>query len=186
MSNEAHPAMTSSNRRIVLGEITGAHGLKGELRVRVAGDSPDHLLSVSTVWIGRRPDDPEARRWVVQGGGPGRGDDVRIALEGVTSREQVQPLVGLLITTAPEQLDPLPEGEFYWFELIGCRVETESGEFVGHVREIWETGAHDVLLVENEDGLRRLLPTAEELMTSIDREAKRIVVVDLPGLLEPV
>ena len=54
------------------------------------------------------------------------------------------------------------------------------------VREIWETGAHDVLLVEDEEGVRRLLPTASELMREIDLEASRIVVVDLPGLLEPI
>ncbi|MBW1882105.1 MAG: ribosome maturation factor RimM, partial [Deltaproteobacteria bacterium] len=47
------------------------------------------------------------------------------------------------------------------------------------------TGAHDVLLVEDEAGVRRLVPTAGPLMTEIDIAARRIVVVDLPGLLEP-
>ena len=107
-------------------------------------------------------------------------------LEGVDRREDVSALVGLLVMASADVLAPLPEGEFYWFELVGCRVESAGGEVIGEVREIWETGAHDVLLVEDEDGVRRLVPTAEALLEAIDLEARLIVVADLPGLLEPV
>ena len=54
------------------------------------------------------------------------------------------------------------------------------------VRELLETGAHDVLVVRGEDGRDRLIPTARELMREVDLEQGRIVVVDLPGLLDPV
>lgn len=180
------PALRPTAERIVLGEIAGVHGLSGELRVRIAGDSPDHLLSVETVWIGRGRSDPEARRRVVRERGSGRGGEVRLRLEGVETREQAQALVGQLVTAAPDQIEALPEGEYYWYQLVGCRVETSAGDVAGHVREIWETGAHDVLVVEDDDGRRRLIPTAAELLTEIDLEAGRVVVVDLPGLLEPV
>jgi len=63
---------------------------------------------------------------------------------------------------------------------------SENGFDVGTVREIWETGAHDVLVVVDADGVRRLLPTARDLMTDVNLETGRIVVADLPGLLEPV
>jgi 16S rRNA processing protein RimM len=172
-------------RRIVLGEITGTHGLCGEVRVRFAGDMPDHLLACEAVWLGRRADDPEAERYAVQGRGLGRGGEVRLHLEGISTREAAHALVGQLVTASPEILPELPEGEFYWFELIGCRVESESGEPAGSVREIWETGAHDVLVVEDEQGRRRLIPTAAALMKQVDLEARRIVVADLPGLFDP-
>ena len=175
-----------TSRRIVLGEIVGAHGLRGELRVRFSGDEPDHLLACEAVWIGRHGDDPEARRFVVETAGLGRRGEVRLRLDGIRSREAVAAWIGWLVSAPAAILPALPAGEFYWFELIGCRVESASGERVGSVREIWETGAHDVLVVEDENGRRRLLPTAAELMTEIDLEARRIVVVDLPGLLDPV
>ena len=178
--------MSMSAERIVLGEVTGAHGLQGEVRVRIAGDSADHLLGIETVWLGKRPGDPEARRHVVSDVGLARSGEVRLRLEGIDHRDKVQPLVGMLVTASPGILPVLPDGEFYWYELIGCEVESESGLKVGTVREIWETGAHDVLLVEDEEGVRRLVPTAAELMRVIDLEAHRIVVVDLPGLLEPI
>ena len=83
-------------------------------------------------------------------------------------------------------LPSLPSGEFYWHELVGCRVQSESGLDAGVVQELWETGAHDVLVVLDERGVRRLVPTAAALMKSVDLEARRIIVVDLPGLLDPV
>lgn len=170
----------------MLGEIVGAHGLGGELRVRYSGDSPDHLLSCDAVWISRHADDPEARRFAVEVAGTGRGGEVRLRLDGIRNREAVASWVGRLVSAPAAILPELPEGEFYWFELIGCRVESASGEPVGCVREIWETGAHDVLVVEDEEGRRRLVPTAAELMTEVDLDTRRIVVVDLPGLLDPV
>lgn len=169
----------------MLGEITGSHGLQGGVRVRVAGDDPEHLLAADALWVGRSAEDPEARRRVVRDRGQAPGGEVRLRFEGIESREQASALVGLLVTASPDHLRPLPDGEFYWYQLIGCRVESESGEIAGRVREIWETGAHDVLVVEDERGLRRLIPTAEALTVEIDVDAGRIVVKDLPGLLEP-
>ncbi|MFK7894209.1 MAG: ribosome maturation factor RimM [Myxococcota bacterium] len=171
--------------RIVLGEVAGVHGLDGEIRVRIAGDSPEHLLTIESVWVGRTATDPEARRYAILDGGTGRGGEVRLLLDGIDRRVKAGELVGQLISAPANALSPLPEGEFYWYELVGCAVESETGEAVGTVREIWETGAHDVLVVMDEDGVRRLLPTAAELMKTVDLEARKIVVVDLPGLLEP-
>ena len=172
--------------RVVLGEIRGVHGLGGEIRVKIAGDSASHLIEVDTVWIGKRLDDPEARRRKIVDRGLARAGEVRLKLDGVKHRAEVQDLVGQLVLASRDLLPNLPDGEFYWYELIGCRVDSESGEPAGVVREIWETGAHDVLVVEDEDGARRLIPTAQELMTKIDLEGRRIVVVDLPGLMEPI
>jgi 16S rRNA processing protein RimM len=182
---EGRIAVVLKQQRFILGEITGAHGVRGEVRVRIASDSPDPLFALESVWIGRGPSDPEARRYAVLECALARAGQVRFRLDGISSREAVAGLVGKLITASPAVLPDLPEDEFYWYQLIGCRVESESGQWLGTVREIWETGAHDVLLVEDEEGVRRLLPTAGPLMKKIDLAAERIVVVDLPGLLEP-
>ncbi|MBY0400304.1 ribosome maturation factor RimM [Myxococcota bacterium] len=176
----------NSDSRIVLAEILGAHGLRGELRVRVAGDSAENLLAADSLWLGRGLDDAAARRVVVLGVGAGRSGELRLRLEGVDDRDQAEALKRLVVMTERSALSPLPSGEYYWHELVGCRVESESGLAAGVVQEIWETGAHDVLLVVDEQGVRRLVPTAAALMKSVDLEARRIVVADLPGLLDPV
>lgn len=172
--------------RLVIGEIVGAHGLRGEVRVRVTGDSGENLLNAQSLWLARRIDDPSPRRVGVCGGGSGRVGEIRLRFEGIDDRDAAEALKGLRILTDASALPKLPEGEFYWHELVGCRVESESGLVAGVVQEIWETGAHDVLVVVDERGVRRLVPTAAELVKTIDLAARRIVVADLPGLLDPV
>jgi 16S rRNA processing protein RimM len=185
LSPELERRLQRLEQRIVLGVISGAHGVRGEVRVRIAVDSAEPLFELSSAWLGSGPGDPEARRFEVLECSRARSGEVRLRLSGVTSREDVGGLIGRLLMAPSSVLPDLPEGEFYGYELIGFRVESEAGEVVGTGREIWETGAHDVLLVEDEEGVRRLIPTAQELVNQIDREARRIVVVDLPGLLDP-
>ena len=173
----------------MLGRVLGAHGLRGQVRVRYFGDGPENILGAPRLLLAepeRGIEDPSAEEFEVEGGAAGRRGELRLALRGIRSREEAEELKGRLVTGAPEHLSPLPEGEFYWYELIGCRVEAAGGRTVGTVKEIWETGAHDVLVVEGEDGRRRLIPTARALMKEVDVEAGRIVVEDLPGLLDPV
>ena len=121
-----------------------------------------------------------------QAGAAGRRGEVRLALRGITDRDAAEALKGRLVAGDPEHLPPLPEGEFYWYELIGCRVLAAGGRSIGTVKKIWETGAHDVLVVEREDGRSCLVPTARALMKEVDIEAGRIVVEDLPGLFDPI
>ena len=170
--------------QVVLGRAVGSHGLRGEVRVRIFGDDLENLARHSEIWLATSESDPKPRGFVVKGVGSGRAREARLALEGVEDRDAAQELKGLLVLGTTENLESLPEGEYYWHELVGCRVETREGRVIGTVREIWETGAHDVLVVEAEDGREHLISTARELVPEIDPEARRIVVELLPGLLE--
>ena len=171
--------------QVVMGRAVGAHGLRGEVRVRIFGDGPENLARHADVWLAVSESDAEPRRFTIKGIGSGRAREVRLALEGIEDRDAALQLKGLLVLGTVENLEPLPEGEFYWHQLVGCRVESREGRIVGTVREIWETGAHDVLVVEGADGSQHLISTARELVPEIDPEAGRIVVESLPGLLEP-
>lgn len=170
---------------IVLGRVLGPHGVRGMVRVKVMGDGPANMTAVETVTLAEDERGSAARHYRIEGGGTGRVGEARLKLEGVGSREAAQALRGRWIIGEESQLERLPEGEFYWFQLIGCRVETEDGDAVGTVKELWETGGHDVLVVRTEAGRQLLLPTAKELLPVIDIENKRLVVASLDGLLEP-
>ncbi len=169
---------------VELGVIVGAHGLRGEVRVRCFGDDPGNLLHADTVWLGAGRTDERARSLAVRTVGTGRPNEVRLGLAGIADRDTAQALRGTQVLARAEDLEPLSGDEFYWHELVGCEVTTDSGTAVGNVVEIWETGAHDVLVVRDADGRQNLIPTAREVTREIDREGRRIVVADLPGLLD--
>lgn len=175
----------SSDTRIVLGEVVGAHGLQGEVRVRVAGDTGENLLAARTLWLTPRDAGAPGRACTVLGRGAGRAGEVRLRFEGIRDRDAAEALKGARVSIEAAALPPLPEGEFYWHELVGCEVESCAGQALGRVQTIWETGAHDVLVIVDDRGARRLVPTAPELMQRVDLAARRIVVADLPGLLDP-
>lgn len=170
----------------MLGQVVGAHALGGQLRVRFFGDGPASLLRFSVVALGDSADGRGARRFEVEQSAPGRPGEVRLRLEGVGDRDSAEALRGRLVLGESRFLEPLGEGEFYWHELIGCSVETSDGTRLGVVRELWETGAHDVLVVESEAGERYLISTAREIVPEIDLEARRVVVEPIPGLLDPM
>lgn len=174
----------SESSRVELGRIVGAHALRGEVRVRIFGDSPHNLLSVPQIWLGESRDDPSARPVSVVGAGSGRTLEVRLALEGVGDRNAAEALKGLLVLAEAGDLERLEEDEFYWHQLVGCSVETSAGKVIGQVREIWDSGAHDLLVIDTGGATPALIPTVREIMTSVDLEARRIVIDDLPGLLE--
>jgi 16S rRNA processing protein RimM len=186
MTDEPPKAAAKAVRRVVLGRVLGPHGLRGGIRVRWLGDGPEDLLRLAEVALGAGPEDAAPRSFPVESAAPGRPGEVRLELRGVGDRDAAAALRGLLVMAESAALAPLPEGEYYWFQFVGCRVEDEQGRTIGTIREIWETGAVDVLVVEGEDGRRRLLPAAEDLLKEVDIEGRRIAVEAIPGLLDPV
>ena len=169
--------------RVVLGRVVGAHGMGGQLQVRYFGGVPDNLMRLETALLVEREDAADAERYEVTRVTPGRREEVRMTLAGVADRESAERLRGKLVVVEASQLEALPEGEYYSYQLVGCRVEGADGQAIGTVREIWATGAVDILVVEREDGERQLIPAAESQLRRDDVEARRIVIEILPGLL---
>jgi 16S rRNA processing protein RimM len=172
--------------RVVLGEVVGAHGTRGELRVRHLGDGPESLLRAPEVeLVAAGEDAPASGRHAVSAARPGRRGEVRMALAGIASREAAAALAGLLVAVDARSLEPLPDGEYYCFELVGCAVEASDGRTLGTLRAHWDTGAHGVLVVEGDDGREVLLPAAPELVREVDPARRRIVIEVPEGLLDP-
>jgi 16S rRNA processing protein RimM len=172
----------------VLGRVVGAHGIRGQVRVRWFGDGPENLLAAKKVELadGRGSEDPTPEVFEIEGGGRGRTGEVRLALRGVSRREVAETLRGRLVLIDAAALPKAEANEAYWFQLVGCQVELTSGETVGRVREIWDTPVHDTLVVIGADGRDRLIPATPAILRRIDVTAQRIVIEDLPGLTDPI
>jgi 16S rRNA processing protein RimM len=91
-------------------------------------------------------------------------------------------LVGCPVLIEKNRSKALPDGEFYWFQIVGLKVFTESGELLGEVKEILPTGSNDVYVVR--DGQKEhLIPATESVIREINLKRKMIVIHPLEGLI---
>jgi 16S rRNA processing protein RimM len=107
-----------------------------------------------------------------------------MVLEGCVSREDAEVLRGMDLCLRFEEVASLPEGEYYYWQILGLKVLTEDGEELGEVAQILETGANDVYVVRAADGKEVLLPAIPSVIRHVDLDEGHILVTLLPGLLE--
>lgn len=166
------PTTPLQDVRLTVGRLAGSHGVQGAMRMRLLTDDPENLLTVSTVYLGER-DDPitlERIRLV--------NDGALIKLAGTDTPEDATRLSGLAVKIAGTDARPLEEGEYFLFQLIGLKAESESGETIGTVVDLIETGAHDVLVIgERPDTAEQLLvPNHPEFVMDLLPDENRIVI----------
>ena len=143
------PSSDRGERRIALAAVAGAHGVKGELRLKLFSQSIDSLSRHEKLYVGgaerrllciRDAKNPVAR------------------FEGVDDRSAAEALRGSLIEVDRSALPPLEEGEYYHSDLIGLPAADRDGEAVGTVVAVENYGAGDLLEIELKDGRRSLIP----------------------------
>jgi 16S rRNA processing protein RimM len=181
-TSDSTSSTESLPEQIEVGRVVGAHGLRGQLRVRADADGAELLHDAERVTLAADGAEAPAVEYEVAAVSPGRRGELRVALVGLRHRDAAEALRGRRVLLARDQLAALPEGEYYGHELVGCAVEGEDGTPLGTLREIWSTGAPDVLVVEAPDGRQHLVPAA--LLREVDVEGRRAVVELLPGLLD--
>lgn len=98
------------------------------------------------------------------------------ALEGVDGRDAAEALKGWLIGAPREALPDTGEGEYYWADLVGMRVVNATGESLGEVQGLIETGANEVLQVLDSEGQERLLPFVKTVVLDVDVQNRQIQV----------
>jgi 16S rRNA processing protein RimM len=171
--------MTGSDL-IPLGKIVGTHGLRGELRVHAYAGESSALLTARSVII-RTPDGKDSALTIV--GARLNAKKLLLAVKDVTNINQVLHLVGQELYVSREQL-PEPEAdEYYWHDLLGLKVITDTGQPLGSLVSIMETGSNDVYLVKGE-GREYLIPALADVVVNIDVKAGIIIVSPPDGLLD--
>jgi 16S rRNA processing protein RimM len=130
--------------------VAGAHGVKGEVRLKLFAASLDSLKA-------HRRFDCGAAQLTLEAVRPGPQGAVARFKE-VRDRHDAEALRGALLTVPRASLPPLPDGEYYWHDLIGLHVAAPDGEALGTVVAVENHGASDILEVELGDGRRALVP----------------------------
>ena len=136
-------------REVILAAIAGAHGIGGEVRLKLFAEGLDSLRRHARVQVGGRALTVASLR-------KGASPIVRFAEIG--DRSAAESLRGQLISVPRSALPPLADGEYYHADLIGLPCESRSGEALGVVAGVDNFGAGDLLDIERPDGARSLVP----------------------------
>ena len=168
---------------IKIGEIVGAHGIRGAVKVRSFSDSSDCYDKCSDLVI----INADGRRlgYRIEWARPHK-NGLRLGIEAMTTRNQAETVVGCGIYIARASLPPLEPDTNYWIDLIGMAVYTAEDEHIGHIADIIPTGANDVYVVKTLHGHATddiLLPAIASVIIEVDVESQRMRVNIPDGLM---
>ena len=166
--------LSSELEFITIGKILAPWGLKGKLTVEVATDFPQRFAPSSKVYINRQPMTIDSTDWH-------KGKAI-VKLNAIDSIEDAEKRQGQLVEIHHSQLYPLPEGQYYHFQLIGLEVWTTQGELLGNITEILTTPSNDSYVVSGAKG-EILIPAIEDVIKSIDLDKGCLVIELIEGLL---
>ncbi|MCX5832895.1 MAG: ribosome maturation factor RimM [Deltaproteobacteria bacterium] len=159
-----------------IGKIVKAQGLKGRVKVLSYLESGAEMLqSLDEVFISQGKDKHVGfalKNFQV------KGKCFYLDLAGIENIDQTAALLGCSVLVPADKMGALPEGEYYWQQLIGLTVMTEAGTLIGTLAEIFPTGSNDVFVCRG--GAKEiLLPAIADVVLTVDLE-KKIMVVRLP------
>ena len=155
----------SNNDRIVVAAVIAVFGVKGQVKIRSFTRPVSNLETMSELQVGGHK---------IMSLRPHTGGYVA-TLENMSDRDLAAGLIGETISIDAAALPPAGEGEYYWSDLVGCKVSCEDGSVLGDVSEVLENGAQDILVIEGEK--RHMVPFVQgPLVKSVDVEKKEILV----------
>ena len=165
-----------------VGVITSTHGIKGEVKVYPTTDDAERFLALKEKEVlldtGR-----EMLPLVIE--------NVRffknlviLKFQGIDNINDIEKYRGRDLLVTRENAVPLEEGEFLICDIIGSTVYEEDGSVFGTLRDVMETGANNVFVVETGDGREVLLPYIDDCIREVNVEEKRIVAYIMPGLTD--
>lgn len=142
--------MANADRPVTLAAIAGAHGVRGEVRLKLFGEGAEALRAFSVF-------DAGDRRLTLKSVRPANQGAVATFAE-ITDRSGAEALRGTILTVPRSALPPLAEGEYYHHDLLGLPCVSTDGQAVGKVVAVENFGAGDILEIAKPDGKRFMVP----------------------------
>ncbi len=159
---------------VAVGRVLAPWGVRGHLKVEPLADQPRYLSPGRRVTVaGQTFTIERAQR---------RQHLLHLKLAGIDDRDAAAALRGRYLLIAEADLAPLPEGEYYRFQLIGLAVRGSDGQPLGRVRSVLSTPGNDVLVVDGQLG-EILIPAIDDIVKEIDLQTGAMTIEVVPGLL---
>jgi 16S rRNA processing protein RimM len=158
---------------LLIGKVGKPHGLRGEVKVHPCHSSRESFYPGLQVY-GEQGSQIKYRRLSAV---KVQGRTLLCRFQGVDNRNQAEELQGESLYLQEKDLRPLPDGEYYGYQIIGSRVYNDRDVYLGVMEEIFSTAAHDVWVIR--DGEKeRLYPAVAECILSVDQSRKQIRLRD--------
>lgn len=166
---------------IQVGYISKAHGVKGDVRAVFDVFDLNEYRKTKVLW-GSKKEAP-LQELTVTMFKPQQKTEVLLHIDGVSDRDAALDMIGTTLFVAEEQLPTLPEGHFYYFQVVGFQVvDTKLGP-LGIIKDFADGSAHDIIMMEYQDK-EVLIPMTDHIVGKADFETKTISVTLPEGLLE--
>jgi 16S rRNA processing protein RimM len=162
---------------LIIGEIVKTRGLRGCVKVLAQVETQsilDGLESVCLEDVLGQKKNFSLRKLEIS------GKFLFLELENINDIDAAKHLVGSKVLIPEDMLENLPEGEYYWRDIIGLDVYSEEGKNLGRIESVFPTGSNDVYVCRGEREI--LLPAISDVIKSIDLKKKIMTVVLLEGL----
>ncbi|MDD9912606.1 MAG: ribosome maturation factor RimM [Alphaproteobacteria bacterium] len=155
---------------ICLGVVTGAHGIKGEVKLKSFTDDP---VDVGCYGCLTTQDDQKFSLKNVRSGAKG---SIIAKIEGVDDRNASEALKGTALFITREALPNSDNHDILYVDFIGLTAQYENGDVLGEVIEIFHNGAHEVLEIQTKEGSVVLVPYVDEFVVSTNISRNVIVL----------
>ncbi len=159
---------------VAVGRIGPVWGVRGAIKVTPLVDKRERLAPGRSITV-------DGERRIIQSSRWQKGI-VYLKLSGIDGREAASTLRERLLLVPESELEPLPEGQYYRFQLIGLTVRNAAGAPLGRVTDVLTTGANDVYIVQGEKG-EILVPAIDDVIRQIDLEHGEMVIEEVAGLI---
>ncbi len=163
---------------IRIGLIINTHGIKGELKLNALTDDLERFKDLDYVYL-----EKTGKKHQVLGVKYIKDNPI-LKLEGIDSIDQAELYKNTYLAIDKEQLVDLPDGAYFIFDLIDCKVYDLNDNYIGVVKDVLTYAANDVYLIKTESKKEVMIPAIKEFVKDIDIDNKVIKIDPIEGMIE--
>ena len=165
---------------VTVGVVLKPVGLKGELKVMPLTDNPGRFVPGGRVWLPSPEGEPAA--FTIRSVSAAPKGQLRLALDGIDTLDDAVKYRGKEFSVPEDEVPPLPEGEYYHYQILGLSVYTHGGMLLGKVTDIFTAGEKDVYEVKG-GGREYLIPVNRDTVREVDLKGGRILLYRMEGYI---
>ncbi|MFQ5883161.1 MAG: ribosome maturation factor RimM [Candidatus Methylomirabilales bacterium] len=169
----------ATQKLLVLGRVLGAWGVQGAVKVKSFTQTPDLFFPGQPVILRGPREESEVlleQVWPLR-------NFLRVRFQGINNRNAAEAVRGYEVCIPRVLAPPLPEATYYHYDILGLKVQTETGKVLGEIVDIWPSGAHDLYVVRRDDR-EWLLPAVRAFILRVDPARGVMIFRPVEGLVD--